>query len=60
MLEIKAQSGEKALNPRMPQIHQYIEDEIERYAVLSRTLQEDRNPDWNILNRIYRKVCVGE
>lgn len=60
MLEIKAQSGEKALNSRMPQIHQYIEDEIARYAVLSRTVQEDRNPDWNILNRIYRKVCVGE
>lgn len=59
MLAIKAQSGEKALNPRMPLIHGYIEDAIAKYAVLSRSLEDDRNADWNVLNRIFREVCIG-
>lgn len=60
MLEIKAQSDEKALNSRMPLIHQYIEDEIAKYAVLSQSAKDDRNADWDVLNRIFREICVGE
>lgn len=59
MLEIKAQSDEKALNPRMRLIHKYIEDELGKYGALSRTVREDRNPDWNVLNSIYRRICAG-
>lgn len=60
MLEIKAQSDEKTLNSRLPRIQKYIEDEIAKYAVLSRSAKDDRNTDWNVLNRIFREICVGE
>ena len=59
MLAIKAQSDEKALNPRMVRIHKYIENEIAKYAALSQATEEDRNADWTVLNRIFRKICVG-
>lgn len=60
MLEIKAQSDEKALNPQMVRIHKYIEDEIAKYSILSQSARDDRNAQWDVLNRIFRKICIGE
>lgn len=58
MLEIKAQSDEKALNPRMPLIHQYIENEIAKYDALSKSAADDRTGDWDVLNKVFQKICV--
>lgn len=59
MLEMKAQSDEKVLNPRMPLIHQYIENEIARYDVLSKSTNDDRIADWDALNRIFREIQLS-
>lgn len=53
MLEVKAKSDEKDLNPRMPVIHKYIEEEIMRYEQISKEIEDDRVSDWSALNQIF-------
>jgi len=59
MLTIKANSDEKDLNPRMPVIHNYIQEEIKRYEQISKEMEDDRSGDWSALNRVFLKV-LGE
>lgn len=56
MLVIKANSDEKDLNPRMPVIQKYIEDEIIRYEQLSKEIKDDRKPEWKSLNEVFLNV----
>lgn len=56
MLEIKAKSDEKDLNPRMPIIQKYIEDEIARYELIAKEMNDDRLADWAALNEVFLKV----
>lgn len=55
MLTIKAKSDEKGLNPRMPVIQKYIEDEIVRYEQVSKAMEDDRVTDWETLNAVFLK-----
>ncbi len=59
MLTIKANSDEKDLNPRMPVIHNYIEEKIRRYGEISKEMEDDRLGDWSALNRVFLKA-LGE
>ncbi len=56
MLKIKANSDEKDLNPRMPVIHKYIEEEIRRYEQISKAMKDDRAEDWSALNQVLLEV----
>ena len=56
MLTIKANSDEKDLNPRMPVIHNYIQEEIKRYEQISKEMVDDRSEDWNDLNKVFLAV----
>lgn len=56
MLEIKAQSEEKARNPRMPLIQKYIEENISKYEQLSKSMEDDRTSDWETLDRIFLEL----
>jgi len=56
MLEIKARTDEKALNPRMPVIHAYIEEELRRLGQVISTMKDDRNEDWEPLDGIFLKM----
>lgn len=58
MLAIKAKSDEKDMNPKMPVIQKYIEDEIVRYEQISKNMEDDRNPDWEVLNKAFLKVLM--
>ncbi len=60
MLEIKAKSDEKDLNPRIPIIQKYIEGEIARYEKLSKEIADDRLTDWTALNEVFLKVLDWE
>lgn len=53
MLEIKAQSDEKELNPHIPVIRKYIADEIVRYEQILKEMADDRKPDWGSLDSIF-------
>lgn len=59
MLKIKANSDEKDLNPRMPVIHNYIQDEIKRYEQISKEMEDDRSGDWSALNQVFLEVLQG-
>lgn len=59
MLLVKAQSDEKALNPKMPVIQKYIESEIVRYGQLSKSMKDDRTADWQALDSIFLKAVEG-
>ena len=59
MLTIKANSDEKYLNPRMPVIHNYIQEEIKRYEQISKEMEDDRSGDWSALNQVFLEV-LGE
>lgn len=59
MLEIKAKSDEKDLNPRMPVIHNYIQEEIRRYEQISKEMEDDRSGDWSALEQIFLEVLQG-
>lgn len=59
MLTIKANSDEKDLNPRMPVIHNYIQEEIRRYEQISKEMEDDRLGDWSALEQIFLEVLQG-
>lgn len=55
MLKIKAVSDEKALHPQMPVIRKYIEDEIARYELLLKSMEDDRTKEWETLDAVFFK-----
>lgn len=55
MLKIKAVSDEKALHPQMPVIRKYIEDEIARYELLLKYMEDDRTQEWETLDAVFFK-----
>jgi len=58
MLEIKACSDEKDLHPKLPVIQAYIEKEIDRYGQLSKSMADDRNPDWTALDKVFLQIVL--
>ena len=56
MLSIKAKSRESDLHPKLPVIHTYIEDKIAVYGQLSKSIEDDRTPDWDILQAAFLKL----
>ncbi len=56
MLAIKGRSDEKDLNPVMPVIQKHIEDEIERYGQLAKTMEDDRTEDWTALDKVFLRI----
>ncbi len=59
MLVIKAASDEKNLNPKLPMIQQYIEQELVRYEQLSKTMEDDRIADWKMLDDVFVKLLIS-
>lgn len=59
MLDIKLRSDEKDLNPQLPVIKSYIENEINRYEHLIKTMDDDRTADWEILNKLFLEILEG-
>lgn len=48
ILEKLTEIEEKDLNPRMPEIQKYIQDEIIRYEQISKGMVDDRKVDWPV------------
>ena len=56
LLIVKSKSSEKDLNPKLPVIQKYIEDEIIKYEQLLKSMRDDRIADWTILDEIFLEV----
>ena len=59
MLEIKTKGDEADLNPKMPVIQKFIEDEIARYEQTLKNMPDDRNPDWETLDSVFLRILMG-
>ncbi len=56
MLEIKAKTDEKDLNPAIPVIQQFIEEKIAYYEKLATEMADDRLADWERLNKVFLQM----
>ncbi len=56
LLERKKGTEEKDLNPRIPVIQKFIEQELERQKALGDAMGDDRCREWEALNRLFREV----
>ncbi len=56
LLERKKVTGEKDLNPRIPVIHHFIGQELERQKALGDAMEDDRCGEWEGLNSLFREV----
>ena len=53
LLRVKRQTDEKVPNEHMPVIQNYLAREISRLEVSAKERQDDRNKDWDALNKIF-------
>ena len=56
LLERKKVTREKMMNPHMPQIRQFIEEELSRQKQIADSLPDDHRNDWTELNACFRRV----
>lgn len=56
LLIVKSKSRERDLNPRLPVIQKYVEDEIIRYEQLLMSMQDDRIADWAMLDKVFLEI----
>ena len=56
LLERKAVTEEKDLNPQMPVIRDFIETECERQKAISDETADDHKHDYDALNAVFRKT----
>lgn len=54
--KIKMSEADKA--PQVDMINQYIEEKLAYYNSLVMSMDDDRNPDWNPLEEVFKKLLV--
>lgn len=59
MLAVKSRGDEKDMNPQLPVIQKYIENEINRIGNVVKDMGDDRTRDWQVLDEMFLKV-IGE
>ena len=59
LLERKAVTDEKALNPQMPLIIDFIREECGRQKTLAETLPDDHKRDFSEINQTFRRALMG-
>lgn len=60
LLEIKMNSPEVKLIPRIPEINEYLDESILRMKRSVRSLEDRHTPDWNALNQIFwQELSLG-
>jgi len=58
LLAKKIQMSESDKAPKVDAINQYIEEKLAYYKALVETMDDDRNPDWNPLEDVFRKTVM--
>ena len=58
LVEIKKRTTEKELNPQMPVIRAFIEEELVKQKEIADTLADDHNKDWTALNELFRELVL--
>lgn len=58
LLEKKVKMSEADKAPKIDIINKYIEEKLVYYKELVDSMTDDRNPDWDPLEDIFRKIVV--
>ena len=53
LLKKKKVTQEKDLNPQIPVIQNFIQNELHRQKLLTDTMVDDRSGDWTSLNQLF-------
>ena len=56
LIDIKVQMAEKEKGKRIDDLNYYIEQKLLRYKKISEEMEDDRNSDWEALNRLFIKT----
>ena len=56
LLAKKVKMSEVDKAPKVDVINQYIEEKLAYYKALIDTMTDDRNPDWELLEKEFRKI----
>ena len=43
-------------NPHIPEVRDYIRDELERQKAILGTIRDDRNPNWDRMDDCFLKI----
>ena len=60
LLERKKTTTEGEQNPHIPEVRDFIQQELELQKSLFAKLPEDRNHDWGAMNRCFSKIILPE
>ena len=53
LLEKKKVTTERELYPQIPEILDFIREELEKQKAIQNAMPDDRNPDWSALDRLF-------
>ena len=56
LLEKKMKMSESEKAPRIEKVNSYIEEKLDYYKKLSNSMEDDRNHDWNLLEKHFRNL----
>lgn len=56
LLEIKKVTTEREYNPHIPEVRDFIREELPRQKAICDSLPDDRNTDWTALNDCFAKI----
>lgn len=56
--KVKMSEADKA--PKVDVINRYIEEKLAYYRSLAESMDDDRNPDWNPLDEVFKKLLIKE
>lgn len=59
LVEQKKQMSEADRGKRVDKLNEYIEEKIMWYKEKVSNMQDDRNPDWEELNKVFRTILFG-
>ena len=60
LLAKKVNMSESDRAPRIAKVDRYLEKKLEYYKALAETMEDDRNPDWEMLEEAFREVVLGK
>lgn len=59
LLALKKAAPESGTGPKVPELNEWIAESLLRYKEIIESMKDDRNPDWDELNRLFRNLVFG-
>ena len=58
LLAKKIKMSESEKGPKVKVINNYIEEKLNYYKKLAESMEDDRNPDWDMLDDAFREIII--